>query len=199
MIALLLLFAAADVRETLKAVENRYNRVRTLTVDFEQTWSGQGKGLRTEAGTLSLHKPGRMRWEYSQPAGKLFVSDGKFVWLYSPSARRVEKAKVKESDDLRAPLGFLLGRLDFDRDFREFRGDGETITAIPKSPKAPYREVRFQAASGGLLTEVVVTGHDATVMTFQFRNERVNPALSPAIFQFTPPQGVPVVEAGERQ
>ena len=30
---------------------------------------------------LTLRKPGRMRWDYQQPPGKLFVSDGKTVYL----------------------------------------------------------------------------------------------------------------------
>ena len=69
-----------------------------------------------------LRKPGRMRWDYSQPKGKLFVSDGKFLWLYTPDENRVEKMKLKESDDMRAPLAFLLGKLDFRQGFPKYPG-----------------------------------------------------------------------------
>ena len=36
---------------------------------------------RHETGTLLLKKPGRMRWTYAKPAGKLFVLDGNFRLL----------------------------------------------------------------------------------------------------------------------
>ncbi len=71
---------------------------------------------------LMLRKPGRMRWDYSQPTGKLFVSDGKFLWLYTPAENRVEKMKLQETDDMRAPLAFLLGKLHFDKEFRNLQG-----------------------------------------------------------------------------
>ena len=79
---------------------------------------------RTEAGELSLRKPGRMRWQYDSPKGKLFVSDGKQVYLYTPATNRVEKMKVRESDDMRTPLAFLLGKFDFWRDFPAVRRRG---------------------------------------------------------------------------
>ena len=85
-----------------------------------------------------------------RPPGKLFVSDGKFIYSYTPQDNRAEKMKLKETDDMRAPLAFLLGRLDFNKDFREFRAHAEDggvfITAIPKSDKLPYSEVSFLVA-----------------------------------------------------
>ena len=76
---------------------------------------GSGRPRRNETGELSLQKPGKMRWEYTQPAGKLFLSDGKLIYYYNPVSKRAEKMKVRESEDMRAPLAFLLGKLDFKR------------------------------------------------------------------------------------
>ena len=54
-----------------------------------------------------------MRWNYSKPEGKFFLSDSKFFYFYSPSTGQVEKTKLKDADDLRLPLAFLLGKMDF--------------------------------------------------------------------------------------
>jgi len=82
-----------------------------------------------------------MRWQYTTPAGKLFVSDGKYIYLYTPGTQRVERSKVKETDDMRAPLAFLLGKLDFQRDFKRFvsrpRGPDFLIAAEPRSDARP--------------------------------------------------------------
>ena len=81
----------------------------------------RGRPRKSESGELTLRKPGRMRWDYTAPAGKLFLSDGKQVYLYTPDSNRVERMPLKESDDMRAPLAFLLGKLDFAKEFRDFQ------------------------------------------------------------------------------
>ena len=201
--SLILLAAAAfgaplDLPRVLKGIENRYNSARTIEVDFEQTHSVKGRGRRTESGTLSLRKPGRMRWDYTSPAGKLFLSDGKLLYFYSPSANRVEKMKMKESDDMRAPLAFLLGRIDFNRDFRSYQvtpeGTDLRIKAMPKSDKLPYSEVEFVAAPDYRIRALTVKGRDESVMEFRFSDEKMNPALSESLFQFRPPAGAEIVD-----
>jgi len=131
-----------ELTRILKGVQDRYNHAKTLQVSFNETYTVQGRPRQTESGTLTLRKPGRMRWDYSTPAGKLFVSDGKDVFLYTPEGKRVEKMKLKESEDMRAPLAFLLGKLDFLKEFRDFdmkpEGTGFVITAKAKSDKLPY-------------------------------------------------------------
>ena len=116
---------AADIRRTstalLKTIENRYNHAQSLKLDFSETYAGSRRPVQTESGVLYLRKPGRMRWEYTSPAGKLFISDGKDVFLYTPDDQRAEKSKLKESEDMRAPLAFLLGKLDFAKEFKSFR------------------------------------------------------------------------------
>jgi len=182
----------------LKVVERHYNSAQTLAVDFEQNYVASGQ-RRSESGTLTLRKPGRMRWDYSHPAGKVFVSDGKTLWYYSPLAQRAEHSKVKESADLRAPLAFLLGKLDFHRDFTEIREEGGEIVALPKSDRAPYREVRFTADADGVIHRVKVTGQDASQMEFVFRNERRNVPVKDALFRFIPPAGAEVVDVNAEQ
>src|SRR5205807_8535487 len=77
-------FAADPALDTLlKGVETRYNKAKTLQVLFHEDYTPQGRPKRSESGTLLLRKPLRMRWDYEQPKGKLIVSDGKFLWLYT--------------------------------------------------------------------------------------------------------------------
>src|SRR5436309_15861056 len=57
-----------------------------------------------------------MRWEYRSPREKLFLSDGKDAWFYLPGDRQVRKAPVRKLDDLRSPLGFLLGKTRQDKE-----------------------------------------------------------------------------------
>ncbi len=198
--------AQTSISESLRKVENRYNNIRTLQLDFEQTisFTAQPSAKRTESGVLFLRKPGRMRWEYRKPAEKLFLSDGKDVYYYSAAAHRVEKSKIKETDDMRAPLAFLIGRLDFQRDFREYHirqeGPNRWVTAIPKSTKAPYKEVQFLLLSDSRIAQLRVLGHDQSIMDFRFSSEVLNPPIPDTLFLFQAPKGAEFVEiTGDRE
>ena len=184
---------------TLKAVEDRYNRAQTLQIAFSEGYSAQGKTRKPEIGTLFLRKPGRMRWQYTSPAGKLFLSDGKFVYVVLPDSPRVRKMKAKETEDMRAPLAFLLGRLQFQNDFREFRtqpdGDDVFITAIPKSDKLPYTEVTFLVSPDFVIRWLRVRGQDGSDLEFAFAGEKKNPPIGDAMFRFAPPPGAEYVDS----
>ena len=190
--------SAQLLADILKRVEDRYNKTKTLRSEFEQTMAiSQGRRL-TERGVLYLRKPGQMRWEYSQPVGKLFLSDGKQIHYVTPSARRVEVSAVKESEDLRAPLAFLLGKLDFQKDFQRFEhsqlGARWKIRAFPKSDKSIYDYVEFLAENDGRLSLVTVAGKDGSAMSYAFLNEQRNIPVAADLFDFHAPVGYDVVQ-----
>lgn len=123
------IYAAGDVSDldpTLHAIENHYNHAKSLKLDFSESFLASRRPTQTESGVLYLKKPGHMRWEYTSPAGKIFLADGKNTYLYTPDDGRAEKAPLKASDDDRAPLAFLLGKLDFHKDFQSFESRAES-------------------------------------------------------------------------
>ena len=191
--------AEAELNTLLKGVEEHYNRARTLEVHFVESYSVQGQARKSESGHLTLRKPGRMRWDYAEPSGKLFVSDGKDVYLYTPEARRVEKTKLKTSDDMRTPLAFLLGKLDFAKDFRDFdlkpEGGGYLITAKAKTDKLPYDKVQMLVTPQFEIQRLVINGQDLSVLTFQLDGEKLNPPVNDALFKFQMPAGATLVDA----
>ena len=189
-----------ELTRILRGVEERYNHAKTLQVGFDESYSVMGRSGKPESGQLLLRKPGKMRWDYRTPAGKLFVSDGKDVFYYTPANNRVEKMKLKESEDMRAPLAFLLGKLEFERDFDNFQSkkgeDGNTIIhAKPKSDRLPYKEVEFVVTPQFEIRKLDVVGHDDSVLTFVFTNERLNPSVDDRTFKFQVPKGAMLVDS----
>jgi outer membrane lipoprotein carrier protein len=173
-----------------------------MQVSFQQSLGGKGRITRIEEGTLLLQRPGKMRWDYTTPAGKIFLVDGKTSYYYNPATRKAERSAVKESDDLRVPLAFLMGRLDFRRDFREFRtrteGDVVHVIAAPKSDKAPYTEVQFEVNRQDQISSVVVRGQDQSLMTLRFSGEKLGSPAAPGAFEFKTPEGAELVDVGGR-
>jgi outer membrane lipoprotein carrier protein len=195
------LAAERDMSGMLRTVEKRYNAARTVQVLFQQSYTVQGGRARSERGELFLLKPGRMRWQYQSPAGKLFLSDGKYVYLYSPDSNRVEKMNLRESEDMRAPLAFLLGKLNFHKDFHDLvfspEGSDTRVTASPKSGQLPYTKVEFIVTPLHEIRYLQVTGQDNSLMQFTFEDEKLNPPLPASLFRFRTPPGAEVVDTAD--
>ena len=191
----------AGLDTLLKGVEARYNKAKTLQVLFHEDYTPPGRPKRTENGTLVLRKPGKMRWDYEQPKGKLFISDGKFLWLYTPDDNRAERMKLKESDDMRVPLAFLLGKLDFQKEFRNLQAKAEgpdmRITGDSKSENLPYSSVEFVVTPEQRIRLVKVTGYDHSVLEFRLDQEKVDLPVDAKLFQFQVPKGAQLVETGQ--
>ncbi len=193
--------AASSTEGLIHQVERRYNGARTLTLQFVENFDYQGHRHPSEVGQLTLRKQGKMRWDYTQPAGKLFISDGKTVYLYTAADNRVEKIPIRDTDDLRAPMAFLLGHLDLKKEFRDFAsrpGEGGTwLDARAKSDKLPYESLAMLVGANGSVKQLKVTGRDGSVMDFRFSDERVNPPVEDKLFHFEIPPGAEVVNAVE--
>lgn len=198
LVALPALSADPKLDSVLKSVENHYNRAQSLRLAFSETYKTHQRADQVESGILSLRKPGKMRWDYSSPSGKVFVSDGKNVFLYTPATNQVEHSNMKDTEDMRAPLAFLLGKLNFYKEFRGFvlrpEGPDTWIVAEPNSDKVPYSKVEFLVTPDSRIRRLRVVGQDRSVMDFEFDQEKLNPAFDAKLFTFRPPPGAQVIE-----
>jgi len=111
--------------------------------------------------------------------------------------------KMKETEDMRAPLAFLLGNLKFSKDFRNIQAkpDGPLmrITAEPKTENLPYSAVEFVVTVDGIIREVKVTAYDKSVIDFNFKDEKLDPPLDARLFQFHMPAGAKLVDEVQGQ
>jgi outer membrane lipoprotein carrier protein len=196
-------FASADSKTDglISKVQGRYNGARTLSVNFIERYGVLGHERVPEMGTLTLRKQGKMRWDYTRPAGKVFVSDGKNVFLYTAGDNRVEKVPLKDTEDMRAPLAFLLGRLEMKKEFGSFsvRSEeaGEWLEASAKSDRVPYKKVQMLIAQDGSIRVLEVVGRDESLLSFSFSGEKINPPIDERVFHFTIPAGAEVVDSVE--
>jgi outer membrane lipoprotein carrier protein len=193
------ILALPSTDELIQAVQKRYNGAHTLTVNFVESYSIVGHSRPPESGLLTLRKQGKMRWDYTQPPGKLFISDGKSVFLYTARDNRVEKVPLKATEDMRAPLAFLLGRLDMKKEFRDFQvrgGEGGTwLEAKAKSDRVPYDSIQMLVGPDGSIRQLKVFGRDQSITGFSFSNEKLNPPAPDELFHFKIPPGAEVVNA----
>jgi outer membrane lipoprotein carrier protein len=99
---------------------------------------------------------------------------------------------------MRAPLAFLLGKLDFAKDFRDFEvqpdGANYLVTAKAKNDKLPYEKVQMLIAPDDQIQRLIVNLQDLSIVTFQFDGEKLNPPVDDALFRFQMPAGATLVD-----
>jgi outer membrane lipoprotein carrier protein len=194
----------SDVHAIAQAVDNHYNHLQSLQAEFAETYRGAGIE-RTESGSLWLKKPGKMRWEYRSPKEKLFLSDGRDAWFYLPGDRQVRRTSVKRLDDLRSPLGFLLGktRLEKELDGLSVAPDlapatpGNTVLrGVPKAIAERVSEVVLEITPDYRIARIQFEEADESVTEYRFSQQRENGEIGDQLFRFIPPPGVETVEGG---
>jgi outer membrane lipoprotein carrier protein len=194
--------AAADLRAVAKAVDEHYNRLRSLQAEFTEIYRGAGMD-RTESGTLWLKKPGKMRWEYRSPRDKLFLSDGKDAWFYVPGDKQARKTPVRNLEDLRSPLGFLLGKtrlekelqgLGFAPDIAPLTSGSVVLRGIPQSMADRIRQVLLEITPENRISRILIDEVDGSTTEYRFAEQRENVVRGDERFHFTPPPGVETIE-----
>ncbi len=188
-----------SVHDLAQRVDRHYNQLHSLRAQFTETYEGLGRS-RSESGTLLLQKPGRMRWDYSTPAGKLFVLDGKYAFFYTRGDQQVQRIAAKQLDDLRSPLRFLLGHTQLEKEIdhltQKSGPDGTFIlTGVPHDQEKRVQRLDITATPEGAIISIEIQETDGAVTRFTFNGEQPNVQIPPSIFRFTPPPGVPVVDA----
>lgn len=208
-IALILLMVSAataegtpDVHALAKAVDEHYNRLRSLQAEFTEIYSGAGMD-RTESGTLWLKKPGKMRWEYRSPRDKLFLSDGRDAWFYLPRDKQVRKTPVRKLEDLRSPLGLLLGKTRLEKELQSlgFAPDITPLVAgdlvlrgVPRAMADRVNEVLLEVTPDNRIRRIKIEEVDGSATEYRFNEQKENVEIGDRQFQFTPPPGVETIE-----
>ena len=194
--------AAADAAAIAHAVDDHYNHLRTLQTEFTEVYHGSGMD-RTETGTLWLKKPGKMRWEYRSPREKLFLGDGKNAWFYLPGDRQVRKTSMRKLDDLRSPLGFLLGKTRLEKELQglSLAPDVAPLTpgnvmlrGVPTAMAERVTEVLLEVTPQSQITRLSMEQADGSVMEYRFTDPKENVEIDEKRFRFAPPAGVEIID-----
>jgi outer membrane lipoprotein carrier protein len=192
---------AADVA---RQVQQRYDTIKDFTAKFVHTY--QGGVLRktvTEKGTVEIKKPGRMRWEYTDPEKKVFVSDGSQIYSYIPADRQVIVSPMPEADQATTSTLFLTGKGNLVRDFTVSFGElpqapaGSTVLRlVPRHADRDYDTLLLVVGASRQIRMLSAVDRQGGRSTFTFSDIKENTGLADKIFTFKIPRGVDVVRSG---
>ena len=198
--------SANDLAQTL---QKKYATIRDFSADFVHTYQGGVlKKAITETGRLSIKTPGKMRWDYTTPEVKQFVSDGVKIYSYIPADKQVFVGSVPQDDSAGSPALFLTGKGDIIRDYAVSNGEvpagsapgTRALKLVPHKPQQDYDWLVLLVDPVSLALRGMVTADaQGGQSVFTFSSLKENVGLQDKDFVFRIPRGVDVVtDAGAR-
>ncbi len=192
--------SGTTTRETMVArLQARYDETEGFRADFVQevTSATLGQTL-TSRGQVFFKKPGRMRWEFTDPQ-QLLIADGNALWLYQPAERQVVKTPFQYAFNSQTPVSFLTGVGRLEEDFSVL-SQGETSSAYqlrlrPKQAAEAIGLLDIEVSKETFdILQALITDPLGNTTRVSFTNIDRETTLGDDLFRFELPPGIDLVE-----
>jgi outer membrane lipoprotein carrier protein len=192
------LFApAAAVAAAREQLRDFVSGTRSARGQFtQQLIRASGRQGETASGTFAFSRPGKFRWQVARPFEQLIVTDGERLHFYDADLRQVTVRKVGDAISA-TPAAILFGSDDLEGSFTLAElGERDGLSwleALPKSRESGFERIRI-GFRNGMPEAMEVLDAFNQLTRFGFSDVERNPTLDPALFRFTPPKGVDVIQ-----
>jgi len=191
----------AGLDAVLERLQATCAATQDLSARFTQTVTNRSLGaVREGSGRFELKRPGKMRWEYEKPEPRLFVTDGRRLWDYSPADKQVRIQEVSQGFASRLPLAFLAGDCQIRREFAVTLVENAATRAqptlkildlTPRQPEAGVARMLLEVdLKSGLVDRATLFDAAGNTTVIALSQVKRNTGLEDRAFQFTPPAGV---------
>ena len=202
-----------DPAVVIGLVQSFYDQTKTLQAEFEQTrYTRLYDRYDRATGKVVFKKPGMMRWDYAQPNGQVFVSNGKKLLIYQPPEEGEKSGQLIErgldQDQLPSAFSFLIGSGNLEQDFEvrlleheneKFQG-GYVLQLIPRKSTPNYEQLVFYVRTlttdgkrAGIVQRVLIIDAAGNRNRFDFSKIKFNRDVPDKRFSYKPPRGTQTV------
>lgn len=179
---------AQSAASDLSAVQAHLRAVDSMTASFVQT----DRNNQSLTGTLTLKRPGKIRFQYQKGVPMLIVSDGKALTMIDYEVKQVQRWPISNS-----PLGALLNPdMDLSKYGRVIQtGDPRVLSVEVRDPKRPEYGIitmvfiREAGAPAGLkLSGWVATDAQNKRTAIKLRDQQFNVPVAANAFAWADPR-----------
>jgi outer membrane lipoprotein carrier protein len=195
--------------DVARQVMQTYEKMTSYQAGFNISTSDNGT-VRAMSGQNYYKAPGKIRFEFDNPAGNLIVSDGKTMWVYirrlNAAGRqdlRIQKKDESGKNIFQDTAGPGVSRLfrkyhyRFDGADQPRKEDGVNVFVLlmdQREKTGGYQQIKLSIdAESYLIRKAVANDGQGKVTTLTFRGGQINPQLEGKLFQYEPTETVRVV------
>lgn len=195
-------WAAVDPAAVARQLQQSYEQTSSFQADFTQTTAMQlSRRQRQGQGSMTILKPGLMRWDYTEPDRQVFICDGETMSMYfAQSAQQIvmEAREYLQSD---VTYSFFVGTGDILRDFEPRLpaadyccGESPNLLLFPRVEHGQVEHLEIWLDDRHLVRRLKIFDHFGGITELNFTNIRLNQTVSREVFQFSPPPGTEIVK-----
>ncbi|HVJ88688.1 MAG TPA: outer membrane lipoprotein carrier protein LolA [Labilithrix sp.] len=189
--------------QTIAKVQAFYDSTTSFVSPFNQEFWVKSHNVRKKSkGKVTFAKPGKMAWDYEDPAGNRVVSDGSILKVYEAGNKQMFEQNVDKSQ-YPAALSFLTGTGKLTDSFSfvmypgeamDFRG-GMVLVGTPKKENAAYTKVLFYVDTATHhIRRALIVDAQGNRNRFDFVEPKVNVQVDDGTFKLVPPPGTQIIK-----
>ncbi len=174
--------------------------LNTFNAEFEQTLFNEfDEVLETSSGVITLMRPGKFHWSYAQPYSQYLISDGQDLWIYDEDLEQVTVSSITDSIE-KSPASVLAGDTDLNDDYiitdLGIMDGADWIELASADPESQYNSIRI-GLNGQELSGMILFDNLGQTTRIIFNNGKRNETVDAALFDFSPPEGIDVIDNRE--
>ena len=191
---------ALDSVAIVDAIQKQYDATNTFQARFIQRSYLKILGQSQKAeGSVSIQKPGKMKWDYKAPDRQVLVSNNQGLWLYLPDEKQVTKMKPQSIYSSNTPALFLAGRGKLTESFTigkvTEKNERYVVELIPRDKAQNLSKMVLLADKKNYqIVGSQVYDNLGNKTEMMFSNTQTNPRLESKLFQFKVPKGVELID-----
>jgi outer membrane lipoprotein carrier protein len=205
LVSLSVLPGSAVAGDSLANLQSLLRATASGEMAFTQTVTAPAKANRTKRknavsnGTMRFFRPGKFRFDYTQPFAQSIVGDGATLWLWDPDLNQVT-ARNQQAALGNTPAALVVSNGDltalsvhYTLTARPDQGGLQWVEAIPKLVDGSLQSVRVGFDRQQLRALVMLDNFGQTSDMRFDRLRALPPEAVDAAFRFTPPPGADVI------
>jgi outer membrane lipoprotein carrier protein len=175
--------------------------VKTMQADFTQSIQDKSaRSIQESSGHMALQRPGKFRWEVTQPTPQLIIANGLKLWIYDPDLEQVTIQSAHGGTGKTPALLLSDKSLTIGKDY-----EVKSIPAIvaiaglqifqltPKDQDDPLNKIKLTFMMRKI-QEMQLQDHLGHTTIIRFHNVETGMVLPDKLFQFTAPPHVDVID-----
>jgi outer membrane lipoprotein carrier protein len=183
----------------LEAVQERYSATRDLRARFVQHSRSLALGDEvTTRGEVVVRRPGRIRWEYDPPDGRVIVLLPDTIRMYVPEDEQLQIAPVAEGGVSPTALGFLMGEARLADEFRPERVDADRselgLRLLPKQDPSFESLVLWVDPDNHEVRESILLDLFGNRTRLELSDAVYDRGLPDSVFEVKVPEGTEVID-----
>ncbi|MEP0859999.1 MAG: outer membrane lipoprotein carrier protein LolA [Ignavibacterium sp.] len=181
-------YSQSDANSILRDLQNKYNSIADLSVDYSQKAGGKV----ILSGKIIFKKENKYRIENKN---QVIGSDGNSSWNYNTSQKKYVITNYDSENNSIYSINYLVYQLPNECILSaRTEGNIRVLELIPKTTNLQFRKIELWINSENLIQKIVLSDFNSNTNEINLSNYKLNQKISDSLFSFNPPEGTKIID-----